>query len=128
MHKDHLIQTLIDIQDHLVPVLDTYEQAMYHYILRHTYFVGKESAIIQVKTSNIGLGKSKAGSLPSESQKSKKLRTLQEKGCVEILERSHRGTMVKLILPKDIPNLIPSQIEVEAIDIEEIVFMTGGNM
>ena len=125
MTKDALIQTLIDIQDHLVPILDTYEQAMYHYILRHTHFVGKNSAIIQVKTANIGLGKSKAGSLPSEAQKSKKLRALQEKGCIEIQERSHRGTMVKVILPKEIPNLIPSQIEIEAIDIEEVDFYDG---
>jgi len=74
--KSNLVQTLIDIQDHLVPILDTYEQALYHYILRHTLLVGKATAVISVKTANIGLGKSKAGSLPSESQKSKKLRSL----------------------------------------------------
>lgn len=70
--KDNLVQTLIDIQDYLVPMLDTYEQALYHYILRHTLLVGKTSAVISVKTANIGLGKAKVGSHPSENVKSRK--------------------------------------------------------
>ncbi len=121
-NKDNLVQTLIDIQDHLVPILDTYEQALYHHILRHTLLVGKRNAIISVKTANIGLGKSKAGSLPSETQKAKKLRTLVEKGCVEIVERSHKGTEVRPIYPKEIPGLVPKAVDIENPNIEEVDF------
>ena len=123
--KPNLVQTLIDIQDHLVPILDTYEQALYHYILRHTLLVGKATAVISVKTANIGLGKSKAGSLPSESQKTKKVRTLEEKGCIQIVSRSHRGTEVKPILPREIPGLVPIAIDIEMPDIEELDFYEG---
>lgn len=123
--KPNLVQTLIDIQDYLVPILDTYEQALYNYILRHTLLVGKPTAVISVKTANIGLGKSKAGSLPSESSKTKKLRSLEEKGCVVIVSRSHRGTQVKPIFPNDIPGLVPVAIDIEKPDIEKLDFYEG---
>jgi hypothetical protein len=123
--NDSPIQALIDIQDFLVPMLDTYEQALYHYILRHTLLVGRDSAIIAVKTANIGLGKSKVGSQPSESQKSKKLRTLVDKGCIEIVGRSYRGTEVRPIFPKDIPGLIPEAVEIKKPNIETIDFFEG---
>ncbi len=119
------IQTLIDIQDYLVPTLDTYEQALYHYILRHTLLVGKGSAIIAIKTANIGLGKSKAVSQPSESSKSTKLRALVEKGCVEIVERSHRGTEIRPIFPKDIPGLIPKAVELQMPNVGMVDFFQG---
>ena len=35
-------EILIEIQDKLVPILDSYEQAIYHYLFRHTYLVGVE--------------------------------------------------------------------------------------
>lgn len=123
--KDSLVQTLIDIQDYLVPTLDTYEQALYHYVLRYTLLVGKRSAIISVKTANIGLGKSKAGSLPSENQKAIKLRGLAEKGCLEIVGRSHKGTEVRPIFPEEIPGMIPKAVDIEAPNIEEIDFFDG---
>ncbi len=53
--KTNIVQTLIEIQDYLVPILDTYEQALYHYILRYTLLVGKRTAVISIKTANIGL-------------------------------------------------------------------------
>jgi len=108
-----------------VPILDTYEQALYHYILRHTLLVGKRSAVISIKTANIGLGKSKAGSLPSENQKSKKLRALEEKGCIEIVERSYKGTEVRPIYPKEIPGLVPKAVNLEKPNIEEVDFFEG---
>lgn len=123
--RDNLIQTLIDIHDHLVPILDTYEQALLHYILRHTLLVGKRNAIISIKSANIGLGKSKAGSLPSEAQKSKKLRELEEKGCVDIVARSFKGTEVRPILPKEIPGLIPQAVDLQKPNIGEIDFFDG---
>lgn len=123
--KDNLVQTLIDIQDYLVPILDTYEQALYQYIIRHTLLVGKKSAIISVRTANIGLGKSKSGSLPSEAVKRKKLRALAEKGCVEITNRSHAGTEVRPIYPKEIPHLVPKAVDLEKPNVEEVDFFEG---
>ena len=58
---------------------------------------------------------------PSGGQKSKKLRSLELKGAVKILERSHKGILVQIVLPKDIEGLIyvPDQFE---LDIEVIDF------
>ena len=90
-----LQKIFIEIQDSLIPTLDTYEQAIYHYIFRHTYLIGEESTLFSTKRASIGLGSGVAGTPPSESQKSKKLRSLESKGAIKILERSHRGILVK---------------------------------
>ena len=97
---------LIEVQDHLVPILDTYEQAIYHYLFRHTFLVGKEETIFSTKRAEIGLGAGTAGTQPSESQRSKKLRSLESKGAIRILERSHKGILVKVIPPREITGLI----------------------
>lgn len=122
------IEALRDIQDHLAPLMDTYEQAMYQYIyiFRHTILEGKDTAIISIRTANIGLGKSKAGSLPSEAQKAKKFRALEEKGYINIVSRSYKGTEVKINLPKEIAGVVPSEIHLdEDIDIDTIDFYEG---
>lgn len=124
--SEELIEILQDIQDYLVPLLDTYEQAMYQYIFRHTILEGKDVAVIGMKTANIGLGKSKAGSLPSETQKAKKLRALEEKGCVSVVSRSHKGTEIKILLPKEISGVVPSNLQLEDdIDIDSLDFYYG---
>jgi hypothetical protein len=103
---DDLKKHLLNIQDYLVPILDTYEQAIYHYIFRHTYLVGEHTTLFSTKSASIGLGSGAEGTSPSESSRSKKLRSLEQKGAVKILERSHKGILVTVVLPHDIPSLI----------------------
>jgi len=112
---------LIEIQDHLVPILDSYEQAIYHYIFRHTYLIDKPSTIYSTKSAQIGFGIHTEGTPPSMATRSKKLRLLEAKGAVKIIERSHKGIEVAIILPNEIPNLITSH-EVESIDLETLDF------
>jgi hypothetical protein len=112
---------IIDIQDHLVPILDTYEQAIYHYIFRHTFLIGKHSTLFSTKRAEIGLGSGAAGTPPSEASRSKKLRSLEAKGAIKILERSHRGIEVAILLPREMPNLITTP-ELESIDLETLDF------
>lgn len=42
---------IIDFQDHLAPKLDTYEQAIYLYIFRHSRLTGKEDVVIGFKSA-----------------------------------------------------------------------------
>lgn len=72
-------QLLIDIQDRLVPVLDTYEQAIYHYIFRHTILTKKNSCYFRTKSAEIGKGSGDRNRPPSEATRSKKLRLLLQK-------------------------------------------------
>ena len=119
-----LQEVLIDIQDCLVPILDTYEQAIYHYIFRHTYLKGEKSTLFRAKSASIGFGSGAAGTTPSESQRSKKLRSLESKGGVKVLESSHKGIHVAIVLPHEIESLIKTE-ETQNIDIESLDFYKG---
>ncbi len=46
---DKLEDILIQIQDYLVPKLDSYEQAIYHYVFRHTYLINKKQIFVPGK-------------------------------------------------------------------------------
>lgn len=116
-----LEKTLIEIQDFLIPILDTYEQAIYRYIFRHTYLIGEKQMLFSTKSAPIGLGSGKQNTPPSESQRSKKIRSLELKGAVKILDRSYKGLMVSIVLPRDIVDLIPSEEEF-VFDMERLDF------
>ena len=66
----------------------------------------------------------RASGTPNSSSmktRSKKLRTLEAKGAVRIIERSNKGILVEIILPDEIPNLIKKE-KIETIDIESLDF------
>jgi hypothetical protein len=118
---EDLKKVIIEIQDYLVPILDTYEQAIYHYIFRHTYLIELEATLFSSKRAQIGFGAGAEGAQPSEKSRSKKLKSLELKGAVKILERSHKGMLVAIVLPENIPGLIKSEESFE-VDIESLDF------
>jgi HNH endonuclease len=112
---------LVDIQDRLVPILDTYEQAIYHYIFRHTYLINEKTTLFRTKSAEIGFGSGALETAVSEKSRSKKLRGLAAKGAVKIVDRSNRGILVEIVLPKDILGLQNPVLE-EEIDLESLDF------
>lgn len=42
---------IIAFQDHLAPKLDTYEQAIYLYVYRHSRLIGKDEIVIGLKSA-----------------------------------------------------------------------------
>lgn len=118
---EDLKNVLIEIQDHLIPILDTYEQAIYHYIFRHTYLIQLETTLFSSRSAEIGFGAGTAGAQPSNSSRSKKLKSLELKGAVKILERSHKGILVAIVLPQNISGLIKLKDSFE-IDIDSLDF------
>lgn len=119
---DNLEKVLIDIQDKLVPILDSPEQAIYHYLFRHTYLAGKETCVYSTRSAEIGLGQGEKNKQPSMATRSKKLRSLEEKGCVEIVERSHKGISVKVLLPNEVLGIHNENPEETSIDLEVLDF------
>lgn len=119
---DNLENIIVEIQDKLVPILDSYEQAVYHYLFRHTYLMGKDTCVYSTRTAEIGLGIGDNSKQPSMKTRSKKLRSLEEKGCVKIIERSNKGITVQLLLPSEIPSIQNTKLEIAPIDIEELDF------
>lgn len=111
-------QLFIEVQDDLIPILDTYEQAIYHYILRYTYLIGEPTCYFSTRTAEIGFGSGDNKRPPSMNSRSKKLRSLEAKGAVEILERTRKGILVRPILPSEIDGLGNENTEV-MVDLEE---------
>ncbi|MHC4413914.1 MAG: HNH endonuclease [Planctomycetota bacterium] len=111
-------------QDHLAPKLDVYEQAVYLYILRHSRLVGKPQVTIELKSlrSKIAHGLGKQGSRVAQKTCDGKLRSLDAKGCIQLLPNRGEGTPVRLFLPSEIPGLTGPGRSEEPAELEELDF------
>jgi hypothetical protein len=99
----------IQFQDHLAPKLDTYEQAIYLYVFRHTRLIGKSEGVIGFKSarSRMACGIGSHGTPMSEGSAYEKLKSLASKGCINIIASERNGQRLHLRLPDEIPELIP---------------------
>jgi HNH endonuclease len=111
-------------QDYLAPKLDTYEQAIYLYIFRHSRLQDKEEITIGFKSArrNIAIGIGENGKPMSESTCYKKLRSLESKGLLKMLGAERGGTKIRLHLPSEIRGAIVSEEENLALDLDEMDF------
>jgi hypothetical protein len=117
-------QFLREFQDHLVPKLDTYEQVIYLYVFRRGRLEGNLDVVIGFKSSRrkMGFGIGEKGKPMSEGTCYEKLKSLQVKGCLEVVSSDRDGTKVRLKLPSEIPNLIPVKTEPSVLNLEELDF------
>src|SRR5208337_2268691 len=117
---------IIAFEDHLAPMLDTYEQAIYLYVYRHTRLIGKDEVVIGLKSARrkLAFGTGKQGTPPSEQTVSNKVHSLERKGCLEILASERTGTRRRLFLPNEIPGLVPLASVEEPVDLEAIDFFS----
>jgi hypothetical protein len=130
MTPDQLREFFQQFQDYLAPKLDTYEQAIYLYIFRHSRFVGQNEAVIGFKTARarMATGVGIDGTPMSEGSAYKRLKSLEQKQCITIVQTEHKGTRIRLHLPIEITGVVPTEpITPEEIDIEEIDFFDGEN-
>ncbi len=113
-----------EFQDHLAPKLDTYEQAIYLYIFRHSRLLGLDEVTIGFKSarSRMACGIGEHGKPMSEGSAYKKLQSLESKGALSILRTEHTGRLIRLHLPSEIPDLMPSPEEAKPADVETIDF------
>ncbi len=123
---DEFAQTFAQFQDHLAPRLDVYEQAIYLYVLRHTHVEGRREIVIGLKSARkkLAFGVGKAGSPPSEAVVYEKLRALEQKGCVKVLSSERAGTRIQIVLPNEIPGLLPVATSAAEITLEEQDFFS----
>jgi len=114
---------LKDFHDHLAPRLDTYEQAIYLYVIRHSRLIGDGEVVIGFKSARkkLALGIGKAGSPMSEHVCYEKLRSLEQKGCLKILGSERTGTRVHAVLPEEL-GILPPDTPPLAIDLELLDF------
>jgi hypothetical protein len=118
-------QFIEQFQDYLAPKLDTYEQALYLYIFRHSRLIGTDEVVIGFKSARrrMACGIGQDGSPMSENTAYEKLRSLQSKGCIEIVSSERTGRRIRLRLPDEIPGIIPPPERLKPpLDIEEMDF------
>lgn len=123
---DEFAQFFAQYQDHLAPTLDVYEQAIYLYIARHTIVEGKAEETIGFKSARkkLAFGIGKAGTAPSERIIYEKLRSLESKGCLKLLSSERSGTRVRILVPAEIPGLLPIASPAKHVPIEELDFFS----
>ena len=119
-----LQQFITEFQDHLAPKLDTYEQAIYLYVFRHSRLLGLEEATIGFKSarSRMACGVGEHGKPMSEGSAYKKLQSLEQKKAISVLRTEHTGRLIRLHLPHEIPGLIPTPEEAKQVSLEEMDF------
>jgi len=115
---------IAEFQDHLAPKLDTYEQAIYLYIFRHTRFIGLDEATIGFKSARarMACGIGEKGKPMSESTTYEKLQSLAAKGAIAILRTEHTGRLIRLYLPSEILGVIPTNNEKPEPNLDEMDF------
>ena len=119
-----LQQFIADFQDRLAPKLDTYEQAIYLYIFRHSRLIGLDEVTIGFHSARsrmaCGIGEHRKPMSPNTAHL--KLKSLEKKGALSILRIEHTGRLIRLNLPSEIPGLIPSPENTKTVDLEAIDF------
>ncbi|MCI0440286.1 MAG: HNH endonuclease [Chloroflexi bacterium] len=113
-----------NFSDFLALNLDTYEQAVYLYVIRHTRLQGLEEAVIGFKSARrkMAMGIGEKGKPMSENTCYEKPRSLQVKGCVEILSTEQGGTRLRVRLPEEIPGVAPPREQRKELTIDELDF------
>lgn len=104
-----------DMEDRLLPhyQCDIWERGLYYYLLSQTRVRGLDSATVPLPQISSALR-------CSDFQSRKTIRSLSEKGCIE-LEQTRQGHYVKVLLPAELP--LPDETKVEIpVDLEQIDF------
>lgn len=118
------VEFIKQFQDYLAPKLDSYEQAIYLYIFRHSRLLDQNDVTIGFKSARkkMAFGIGEKGKPMSESTADLKLQSLQAKGFIELLGVERNGRRIRLKLPNEVPGLIPSTVELASIDLEQMDF------
>lgn len=115
---------LIEFQDHLAPRLDTYEQAIYLYIFRHSRLLGLEEVVVGFHGARTRMACGVGEKTKPMSQKTaySRLISLTEKGAITITATEHSGKRIRLHLPSEIPGLIRAPEPAPEQTLEEMDF------
>jgi hypothetical protein len=108
--------TLKQCEDYLFPAMKMTlrERSIYYHLFRHTRLLGKEQGLFAIDPLASSLGVST--SIRDD------LRSLHERGCIRIEDRSRNGHLIRVLLPEEINGVVPKLEPAEVVDIETIDF------
>jgi HNH endonuclease len=107
-------------EDHLFPRLNftVRERSLYYHLLRHTRLISREQHIFALAPLAQALG-------VSDWSVRADFRTLHSRHCIEIVERSQAGHLVRVFLPTEIDGALPSDAPKEPVNMDALDFFSG---
>jgi hypothetical protein len=110
--------TLKQCEDYLFPAMSmtVRERSIYYHLFRHTRLIGKEQGLFAIDPLASSLGVSTSIRVD--------LRSLHQRGCIRIEDRSRNGHLIRVLLPEEIDGVVPTHEPAETLDIELIDFFT----
>jgi hypothetical protein len=115
------ILTIIEqCEDQLFPRLQftVRERSLYYHLLGHTRLIGRDQHTFALLPLARALG-------VSEWSTRADIRALHSRHCLEIVERSQSGHLVRVFLPAEIEGALASAAPAERVDIESLDFFSG---
>lgn len=115
------ILTVIEqCEDQLFPRLQftVRERSLYYHLLRHTRLIDRDQHIFALGPLARALG-------VSDWSVRADIRLLHARHCLEIVERSQAGHLVRVFLPAEIDGALASDTPAEHVDIESLDFFSG---
>lgn len=104
------------IEDVLIPALslDAHERSVYYHLFRHSRLVGTRTVKVSIDSLAAKTGLSR--------HVRAKLRSLESKGCVRIVDRGRSGTEVEVLIAAEIPVCQAAAVSTQVLDIESFDF------
>ncbi|WP_299497226.1 HNH endonuclease domain-containing protein [uncultured Shewanella sp.] len=122
MNTEQFFKEYVDL---VVPKLETIEQAIYLYVVRHTIFENKENILVSISSAakSNAFGLSGRGGTMGISQTRDKVYTLQEKGFIEVVDSTSKGLRLKAVLPSENP-AVRAEVDIkeQSVPLEELDF------
>ncbi len=87
--------------DHIAPHLDVYEQTVYLYLLGKALSADQDVVVQSIKSGRLQMGFGAGDNLKpmSETSATKRVRSLQDKGLIEVLGAERAGTRFRVTMP-----------------------------
>ena len=107
-------------EDYFFPArsFSTRERALYYHLLRHTHLDGKPTALVAILPLANAIG-------VAESSVREDIRALHERGCIKIEDRSRNGHLIRVLLPAEVPGIVPTSPPVVDLDVESLDFFSN---
>lgn len=118
MENFDLVKIIKEIEDYLISFLklDPYERSLYYHLFRQTRLIDKEETIFVISSAPATVGFT---DYPARNR----LRTMDKKGCIKIVEVRRDGLKIKVLLPNEIEGcVVKRKKEADPVDIETIDF------
>jgi|CXWL01.1.fsa_nt_gi hypothetical protein len=98
--------------------LDVFERVVYWHLLLHTHVEGRQTVVY-------GLDPLAEATAMSTTKLRETLRSIAQKGCVAIDDRSRLGHTIRVFLPQEIEALPQETLPPAPIDLESLDFYSG---